>query len=204
MADQNNTPSRGWLPTLNAGQRFPGSTETENERSDVSVAEHNTPELGDRTRESLLEQDWPSALKEQFGLSTPAQTGIQNDTNDEVPAAEESVESLKERLAYYEHFDSLIRDNVSRSAALFQAVFTEREKARAERELPIRAIDEITAEVEARVHAERMHTRHILMSLMDEATYLQQRADNLIQHLAEAITEITAYDTADDEPVSGA
>jgi hypothetical protein len=46
--------------------------------------------------------------------------------------------------------------------------------------------------------------QHILLSLMDEATYLQQRADGLIQHLAEALTELASYLPDEDEPVSGA
>ena len=44
----------------------------------------------------------------------------------------------------------------------------------------------------------------LLMSLMDEATYVQQRADVLIQRLAEALTELANHLPEEDEPVSGA
>ena len=205
MSDHNSTPNRGWLPTLNAGERFPES-DPEQTRTTVVPATfgQDVTEAQERIRENLLVQDWPSALEAQFGLSSPNQATETVPVADEESVAGESIESLKERLAYYEHFDSLIRDNVSRSAALFQAVFAEREKVRFQDETSFRAADSIAAEIETRVHAERLHTQHILMSLMDEATYLQQRADTLIQRLAEAITEMATYDITDDEPVSGA
>jgi hypothetical protein len=42
------------------------------------------------------------------------------------------------------------------------------------------------------------------MSLMDEATFLHQRSDALIQRLAEALTEMAPTSNEADEPVSGA
>ncbi len=62
----------------------------------------------------------------------------------------------------------------------------------------------MTAEIERRVNSERQRNQQILQSLMDEATFLQQRADALIQRIAEAITEAAVLPDEDDEPVSGA
>jgi len=150
----------------------------------------------DRTRNHLLVQDWSSALETQFGLTAPEP--------ESEPETGESVATLKEKLAYYEHFDALIKDNISRSAALFQEVFAEREKARALQGEAESTMNAVAIEAERRVEAERTHVQHILMSLMDEATDLHQRSDALIQRLAEALTEMAPQSYEDDEPVSGA
>jgi hypothetical protein len=152
-----------------------------------------------RDRDHLLEQDWPSALESQFGLTAPG-------VAETVPPAEslESIAALKERLAYYEHFDALIQDNIARSAQLFQAVFTERERARTIQTEAETTVNAVSLEAERRVTAERTHVVNILHTLMDEATFLHQRSDALIQRLAEALTELSPQADEDDEPVSGA
>lgn len=152
----------------------------------------------DRNRNHLLVQDWSSALEAQFGLSAPEETA-----SDE-PEAEDSVAALKERLAYYEHFDALIKDNISRSAALFQAVFAERENARSVKAEAESTMNAVSLEAERRVEAERTHVQHILMSLLEDATFLHQRSDALIQRISEALTEIAPQSNEGDEPVSGA
>ena len=112
------------------------------------------------------------------------------------------VATLRAKLAYYEHFDDLIRENISRSADLFKAAFAARNGVSLVSGAA--AEEEIAAEVDRRLYAERVHAQHVLMSLMDEATYVQQRADTLIQRLAEAITELANLIPEEDEPVSGA
>ena len=195
MSDDTPFPSRSWLPTLNAGDRF--STTTEEKTAIVEpVAVLDEPEQipAERNRNHLLAQDWSSALESQFGLTAPVVTG----------ETEESVAALRERLAYFEHFDDLIRDNIGRSAALFQAVFAERDKARKVQADAESTMSAVAVEADRRVAAERQHVQNILMSLMDEATFLHQRSDALIQRLAEALTEMAPTSDVTDEPVSGA
>ena len=149
--------------------------------------------------------DWSAELQSQFGISsTPSSETDMPPAEAEPTDDAATISELRERLAYYEHFDSLIKDNIARSADLFQAVFAEREKVRSERRLVESDVLSMTAEIERRMNAERMHTQQILLSLMEEATYLQQRADSLIQRIAEAITEASARPDEDDEPVAGA
>ena len=142
--------------------------------------------------------NWTSELEAQFGLVTVP--GVQDDAQ----TPEDVIANLRERLAYYEHFDDLIRDNVARSAELFRAAYSAKSSSQPvaiENEF---AAETIAARVDQRVYAERQHMQHILMSIMDEATYLQQRSDGLIQRLAEALTELGNLMPDEDEPVSGA
>jgi hypothetical protein len=184
------------LPRLNAGQRFTSGTETTPSAPQEPVAVLDEPAPAERSRNNLLVQDWSSALETQFGLTAP-----------EPPHAsgrDDSVAVLRDRLAYYEHFDDLIRENIARSAALFQAVFAEREKARKVQAEAESTMNAVSMEADRRMTAERQHIQHVLMSLMDEATFLHQRSDALIQRLAEALTELAPVSNEDDEPVAGA
>jgi hypothetical protein len=181
------------LPTLDAEQRIPSNVIVEVEAS--PGPDYAEPVL----RPSA--EDWSAALESQFGLrSAEGQATSVPDLRSD----SERMAILEDRLAYYEHFDSLIKDNISRSAALFQELFTEREKSRSVVNDAEALMTAVSAEAERRVTAERDHMQHILMSLMDEATFLQQRSDALVQRVAEAITEMTAFRDEDDEPVSGA
>jgi hypothetical protein len=180
---------------LNAGDRFTTATETKTATVEqVATVDEAAPEPAERNRNHLLAQDWSSALESQFGLTAPVVK----------VEPEESIAALKERLAYYEHFDDLIRDNIARSSALFEAVFAERDKARKVQSDAESTMSAVAAEADRRVAAERQHVQHILMSLMDEATFLHQRSDALIQRLAEALTEMAPTSNEADEPVSGA
>lgn len=99
---------------------------------------------------------------------------------------------LRERLAYYEAFDTLISDNVARSAELFRSLNDEREKMRresarlqAERELAV------AEETERRLGEERAKTQAMLLALMDDASMMQRQIDGLVQRIADAITSAT-------------
>jgi hypothetical protein len=169
-----------------------------------------------RSREHLLSQAWTNELESQFGLTTSDPVDTAPETAAEqvevIPAppvaeatpAAESTDDLKERLAYYEHFDALIRDNIARSAELFQAVFAERHRDRTTQTENETTLAQVAAEAERRIANEHAHVTNILMSLMDEATYLHQRSETLIQRLAEALTEIAPQSDEESEPVSGA
>jgi hypothetical protein len=184
------------LPRLNAGQRFTSGTETTTVATQEPVAVLDEPAPAERNRNNLLVQDWSSALETQFGLTAPEPT--------QASERDDSVAVLRDRLAYYEHFDDLIRENIARSAALFQAVFAEREKARKVQAEAESTMNAVSMEADRRMTAERQHIQHVLMSLMDEATFLHQRSDALIQRLAEALTELAPVSNEDDEPVAGA
>lgn len=215
MTKQNDAPGGGWLPVLDAGQRFRPQTPaagaigheqlTATSPTDPDADEPGeTMQMGDKTTaRPLTAIDWSAELENQFGI-TSAPSPKHETTSVAAMTDEDTIAELRDRLAYYEHFDSLIRDNISRSADLFQAVFAEREKVRGERRIVESDVISMSAEIERRMDAERTRTQQILLSLMDEATYLQQRADSLIQRIAEAITEASAQPDEDDEPVSGA
>lgn len=153
----------------------------------------------DHNRTNVPVQDWSSALEAQFGLTTP-----ETEPTAIVPDAEPSVAALQERLAFYEHFDALIKDNISRSAALFQAVYTERQNARTARAEAEAAMNAVSVEAERRVEAQRTHVQHILASLMEDATALRRHSEAVMQRIAEAMTEIAPQSNEDDEPVVGA
>lgn len=203
VAHQDPNAARGWLPTLDADQRFPTASAQDETSTGEADTTSQTIDVHVRS-ERLVSQDWSAAIENQFGLRSadlPAES-----SESETPAADPTttIAALEDRLAYYEHFDALIKDNISRSAELFQAVFTEREKARSVVTDSEALMSAVAVEAERRSNAERQHMQHILMSLMDEATFLQQRSDALVQRVAEAITEMTAFRDEDDEPVSGA
>ena len=215
MTNQNGNPGGGWLPVLDAGQRFrPQTTSTETSERAAPV-EATAPAAAAKTglEETIKMEhrptttpitgiDWSAELESQFGItSAPAS---EHETQAAASSDTETIAELRDRLAYYEHFDSLIRDNIARSAELFQAVFAEREKVRGERRVVESDVLSMTAEIERRMNTERSHTQQMLLSLMEEATYLQQRADSLIQRIAEAITEASVRPDEDDEPVAGA
>ncbi|MDQ2682333.1 MAG: hypothetical protein M3Y37_02285 [Chloroflexota bacterium] len=192
--------ARGWLPKLDAGHFLRTTTVIADPALLVEDAS------GDATSDQVAPDagpDWSAALESQFGLRSG---GIRPPSASHVAVdpVQARIADLEQRLAYYEHFDALIRDNVARSAELFRAVFAEREKARTVSTDAEAMMEAVSAEAERRVSAERHHMQHILVSLMDEATFLQQRSDALVQRVAEAITEMTAFRDEDDEPVSGA
>lgn len=225
MSDDKPLAPRNWLPHLTGSSRSPLNARSQEQPTvptsvviePAFVPGDSTAMAGSsRSRDHLLSQVWTSELESQFGLTTLEPVDAAPEAAVESPGAVitvpgadttpsgESVDDLKERLAYYEHFDALIRDNVSRSAELFQAVFAERQRNRAAQAENETSLAQVAAEAERRIATEHAHVTNILLSLMDEATYLHQRSDALIQRLAEALTEITPQSEEDDEPVSGA
>ena len=102
------------------------------------------------------------------------------------------LDEVRQRLAYYERFDSLINDSIQRSADLFQALFAERE---AQRRAGAWAAAEISAtaeaEAERRMAAERRRMHETLMGLMTAAGRMKRQVDGLIQQIAEAVTDLS-------------
>ena len=97
--------------------------------------------------------------------------------------------SLRERIGFYESFDSLINDNISRSSELFKSLFEERERDRNERERN-RAEFEATVilNTERQIADERARVNDVMTGLMDEASSIQRQVDDLLQRIAAAIT----------------
>lgn len=196
MSHQETGAPRGWLPTLGVDERFRTRTAT----IETLPAPETNPgsESGARRVSSA---NWSAALENQFGLRTSPQDV---DVPVEARVTPEAYAELQDRLAWYENFDGLIRDNVARSAALFQAIFEERDKAKRTLTDSEALISGVAAEAERQISAQRQEMQNILISLMDEAQFLQQRSDALVQRVAEAITQMTAFRDEEDEPVSGA
>lgn len=97
---------------------------------------------------------------------------------------------LRDRMAYYSAFDALIRDNIQRSAELFQSLYDERQRIKLDAEQTRAEIEAAaTLEADRRLGAERQRFQSMLMAVMDEASRMQRQVDGLIQRIAEAITE---------------
>jgi len=116
------------------------------------------------------------------------------------------LDAVRQRLAYYERFDSLINDSIQRSADLFQALFAEREEQRrAGASLAAEIGSAAEAEAERRVAAERRQMHETLMALMTEAGRMQRQVDGLIQQIAEAVTDLsTRGGSSYEDPAPGA
>ena len=115
------------------------------------------------------------------------------------------LDAVRQRLAYYERFDSLINDSIQRSADLFQALFAEREQQRlAGNSLASEISAAAEAEAERRIAAERRRMHESLMVLMTDAGRLQRQVDGLIQQIAEAVTDLsTRGGSSYDDPPPG-
>lgn len=116
------------------------------------------------------------------------------------------LDAVRQRLAYYERFDSLINDSIQRSTDLFQALFAAREEQRrAGASLASEISGAAEAEAERRIAAERRRMHETLMGLMTEAGRLQRQVDGFIQQIAEAVTDLsTRGDSPDEESAPGA
>ena len=98
---------------------------------------------------------------------------------------EASNAQLRERLAYYERFDSLIADTVRRSADLFRTAYEERHRA-----TPILPDGELEAALieAARRSEEQREELHMLLSeLLEEAGQVQRQVDQLLERVADAV-----------------
>ena len=77
--------------------------------------------MDDKTTQTPLTAiDWSAELESQFGITSAPATELDVQSVSTDPAGEGMIAGLRDRLAYYEHFDSLIKDNIARSAELSQ------------------------------------------------------------------------------------
>ncbi len=89
----------------------------------------------------------------------------------------------QERLAFYESFDGLIQDNISRSGDLLRQAMEMREGA-------AREIAQARAELDQRLQAEREQHRATVSSLVDELTRLQQQTSDLVGRTTDALRDM--------------
>ena len=105
----------------------------------------------------------------------------------------DDIEQLRERLAFYESFDQLIQDNITRAGALLR----EAAARKSEGELALRSS---AAEFEQKQLAERVNYRRIFSSLLDEVTTVQQNVERLARQVADALDDLEAIIPAAGEP----
>ena len=132
-----------------------------------------------------------SAAAQAFHLRVEDQIVPRGDTQVvTVDERDAQMARLSERIAYYEAFDSLIHDNISRSADLFKSVFEERERVRLEAEAYRLELEAgATLEAQRTLVTARESFQSTLMFLMDDANGMQRQIDGLIQRISDAIKE---------------
>lgn len=104
----------------------------------------------------------------------------------------DDIAHLRERLEFYESFDRLIQDNISRAGELLR----EAANRKSESELALRTS---TAEIEKRQLEERMNYRRIFSALLDDVTTVQQNVERLARQVADALDDLEAVIPAQGE-----
>jgi hypothetical protein len=105
----------------------------------------------------------------------------------------DEIDQLRERLAFYESFDQLIQENITRAGDLLR----EAAARKSEGELAIRSA---TAEVERRQLEERISYRKVFSGLLDEITTVQQNVERLARQVSDALDDLEAVIPAAGEP----
>jgi hypothetical protein len=90
---------------------------------------------------------------------------------------------LRERLAFYQSFDGLIHDNITRSGDLLRQAMQMRESAAAE-------IAAAKADAERQRTDDRDRYRQLFSGLLDEVTTVQVQAERLARRLTNALDQI--------------
>jgi hypothetical protein len=104
-------------------------------------------------------------------------------------SVEDELTRLRERVAFYESFDGLIKDNIARSGDLLREAVEVRESA-------LRSVAEAKAEAERKSEEDRNHYRELLTALLGEARQLQERADSLTTRIAAVVDRLATPETA--------
>jgi hypothetical protein len=109
----------------------------------------------------------------------------ENFTADAPENRADEIDQLRERLAFYESFDQLIHENISRAGDLLREAAAQKSQG----ELAIRSA---TAEVEQRQLEERIGYRKIFSGLLDEITTVQQNVERLARQVSDALDDLEA------------
>lgn len=104
----------------------------------------------------------------------------------------QELEQLRERLSFYESFDQLIQDNISRAGELL------REAAARKSETEV-ALRRETEQIQQSQLAERVNYRRVFSSLLDEITMVQQNVERLARQVADALDDLEAVIPAQGE-----
>lgn len=89
------------------------------------------------------------------------------------------IERLNERLQFYESFDSLIQDNISRSGRLMREAAARREEA-----------NQAIRQSRLQLDREREQQRAMLTDLLDDVTAIQRATERLAHRVAETLEQI--------------
>jgi hypothetical protein len=84
------------------------------------------------------------------------------------------LDRVRERLSFYERFDQIIQDSVSRAGDLLRQAATQAESAQSD------------------VGKERLHYRALFAAMLDEVTALQGQAERLARRISDALDETEA------------
>jgi hypothetical protein len=98
---------------------------------------------------------------------------------------EADLVQLKERLAFYESFDQLIQENITRAGDLLR----EAAAKRSETELALRSS---TAEIERRQLEGRVQYRKVFSGLLDQIQTVQQNVERLAREVSDALDDLEA------------
>lgn len=107
----------------------------------------------------------------------------------------EELDRLRDRLSFYESFDQLIQENITRAGDLLR----EAAARKSESELALRNNN---AEVAKQQLAERVAYRKVFSSLLDEVTTVQQNVERLARQVADALDDLEAVIPAQGELAS--
>ena len=107
-----------------------------------------------------------------FGAERSPETGRETD-----------LDQLRERLAFYENFDKLIQDNISRAGDLLR----EAAASRGESELAVRTA---TDAIELRHLEEKQTYRRVFSSLLDQIQTVQQNVERLAREVSDALDDL--------------
>jgi hypothetical protein len=105
---------------------------------------------------------------------------------------EADIAQLKDRLAFYESFDQLIQENITRAGDLLR----EAAAKRSETELALRST---TAEIERKQLEERVQYRRVFSGLLDQIQTVQQNVERLAREVSDALDDLEAVIPAQGE-----
>jgi hypothetical protein len=99
------------------------------------------------------------------------------------PAEDPEITRLKERLGFYESFDQLIQDNVSRASELLKLAAGTRETAEQDMARARREMEELRA-------GDRQGYRAVLSGLLDDVTTMQVQIERLARRVSDALDNV--------------
>ena len=103
---------------------------------------------------------------------------------------------LRERLAFYDSFDQVIRENVSQLSSLLRKAAETEEEAR-------RAIENAEVQRDIAKKADRSHFRTLFSTMLDEVTALQGQVERLARRVADSLDDLESDHSLTETSVAG-